>query len=54
LCVSLGLKKPGDFTVSEGHEHPLVSSEEQVANIVIDTLKYISQVKIFSVLTSNA
>jgi hypothetical protein len=24
LCVSLGLKKPGDFTVSEGHGHPLV------------------------------
>jgi hypothetical protein len=22
--VSLGLKKPGDFTVSEGHEYPLV------------------------------
>ncbi len=24
-CVSLGLKKPGDFTVSEGHGYPLVS-----------------------------
>ncbi len=24
LCVPLGLKKPGDFTVSEGHGHPLV------------------------------
>jgi hypothetical protein len=23
VCVSLGLKKPGDFTVSEGHGHPL-------------------------------
>ncbi len=23
LCVPLGLKKPGDFTVSEGHGHPL-------------------------------
>jgi hypothetical protein len=21
LCVPLGLKKPGDFTVSEGHGH---------------------------------
>jgi len=25
LCLSLGLKKPGDFTVSEGHRYPLVS-----------------------------
>ncbi len=24
MCVSLGLKKPGYFTVSEGHEYPLV------------------------------
>ncbi len=24
MCVSLGLKKPGDFIVSEGHGHPLV------------------------------
>jgi hypothetical protein len=24
LCVPLGLKKPGDFTVSKGHGHPLV------------------------------
>ncbi len=24
VCVSLGLKKPGDFTVSEGHGYPLV------------------------------
>jgi hypothetical protein len=24
LCVPLGLKKPGDFTVSEGHGHPLI------------------------------
>jgi hypothetical protein len=24
LCLSLGLKKPGDFTVSEGHRYPLV------------------------------
>jgi hypothetical protein len=24
-CVSLGLKKPGDFTVSEGHRYPLVT-----------------------------
>jgi hypothetical protein len=23
-CVSLGLKKPGHFTVSEGHGYPLV------------------------------
>jgi hypothetical protein len=23
LCVPLGLKKPGDFTMSEGHGHPL-------------------------------
>jgi hypothetical protein len=23
LCVPLGLNKPGDFTVSEGHGHPL-------------------------------
>jgi hypothetical protein len=23
-CVSLGLKKPGDFTVFEGHGYPLV------------------------------
>jgi len=21
LCVLFGLKKPGDFTMSEGHEH---------------------------------
>jgi hypothetical protein len=27
LCVPLGLKKPGDFTVSEGHGHPLVEVE---------------------------
>jgi hypothetical protein len=24
VCVSLGLKKPGDFIVSEGHGYPLV------------------------------
>jgi len=24
LCLSLGLKKPGDFTVFEGHGYPLV------------------------------
>jgi len=24
LCVFLGLTKPGDFTVSEGHGYPLV------------------------------
>jgi hypothetical protein len=24
LCVPLGLKKQGDFTLSEGHMHPLV------------------------------
>jgi hypothetical protein len=24
LCVSLCLKKPGDFTMSEGHGYPLV------------------------------
>jgi hypothetical protein len=24
VCLSLGLKKPGDFTVSEGHRYPLV------------------------------
>jgi hypothetical protein len=24
VCVSLGLKKPRDFTVSEGHGYPLV------------------------------
>jgi hypothetical protein len=24
VCVSLGLKKPGDFTVSEGHGYSLV------------------------------
>jgi hypothetical protein len=24
VCLSLGLKKPGDFTVSEGHGYPLV------------------------------
>ncbi len=24
MYVSLGLKKPGDFTVSEGHGYPLV------------------------------
>ncbi len=24
LCLSFGLKKPGDFTVSEGHGYPLV------------------------------
>ncbi len=27
LCVSLGLKKPGDFTVSEGHGYPLVTMD---------------------------
>jgi hypothetical protein len=26
VCLSLGLKKPGDFTVSEGHGYPLVES----------------------------
>ncbi len=26
-CVPLGLKKPGDFTVSEGHGHPLVTQK---------------------------
>jgi hypothetical protein len=24
VCLSLGLKEPGDFTVSEGHRYPLV------------------------------
>ncbi len=24
MCFSLGLKKPGDFTMSEGHGYPLV------------------------------
>jgi hypothetical protein len=24
VCLSLGLKKPGDFTMSEGHGYPLV------------------------------
>ncbi len=24
MCVSLGLKKPGDFTMSEGHGYPIV------------------------------
>jgi hypothetical protein len=24
VCVSLGLKKPGDFTMSEGHGYPLI------------------------------
>jgi hypothetical protein len=24
VCVSLGLKNPGDFTVAEGHRYPLV------------------------------
>jgi hypothetical protein len=24
VCVSLGLKNPGDFTVAEGHGYPLV------------------------------
>ncbi len=24
VCVSFGLKKPGDFTVCEGHGYPLV------------------------------
>jgi hypothetical protein len=24
VCVSIGLKKPGDFTVTEGHRYPLV------------------------------
>jgi hypothetical protein len=23
FCLSLGLKKPGDFTVSEGHGYPV-------------------------------
>jgi hypothetical protein len=27
VCVSLGLKKPGDFTVSEGHGYPLVDTK---------------------------
>jgi hypothetical protein len=25
VCLSFGLKKPRDFTVSEGHRYPLVS-----------------------------
>jgi hypothetical protein len=34
LCVPLGLKKPGDFTVSEGHRHPLVKLklEQQIGD----------------------
>jgi hypothetical protein len=27
VCVSLGLKKPGDFTMSEGHGYPLVENK---------------------------
>ncbi len=28
MCVSLCLKKPGDFTVSEGHGYPLMGVME--------------------------
>ncbi len=30
MCLSLGLKKPGDFTVSEGHGYPLVAKTNTV------------------------
>jgi hypothetical protein len=30
VCVSLGLKKPGDFTVSEGHRYPLVGEYQSM------------------------
>jgi len=28
MCVFLGLKKPRDFTVFEGHKYPLVKDNE--------------------------
>jgi hypothetical protein len=34
VCVSLGLKKPGDFTVSEGHRYPLVLYNESKHDIL--------------------
>jgi hypothetical protein len=35
VCVPLGLKKPGDVTVSEGHGYPLVLYNESKHNILI-------------------
>jgi hypothetical protein len=35
VCLSLGLKKTGDFTSSEGHGYPLVYIE-QVTQLIVD------------------
>jgi hypothetical protein len=35
VCVSLGLKKLGDFTVSEGHGYPLVLYNESKHNNIL-------------------
>jgi len=35
VCVSFGLKKPGDFTMSEGHEYPLVKINRPIIIIII-------------------
>jgi hypothetical protein len=37
VCVSCGLKKSRDFTVSEGHEYPLVITMEVNALIFLFT-----------------
>jgi len=39
LCLSLGLKKPGDFTVSEGHGYPLVViNQNSILLLFVDNL----------------
>ncbi len=34
MCVSLGLKKSGDFLLSEGHEYPLRPSVTELGSII--------------------
>ncbi len=42
LCVPLGLKKPGDFTVSEGHGHPLVDVKNKYDRMSVGEIKILS------------
>jgi hypothetical protein len=42
LCLSLGLKKLEDFTVSEGHEHPLFTIREGLGSFFLVAISIVS------------
>ncbi len=44
VCVSLGLKKPGDFTMSKGHGYPLVILNKFV--VMIETLEHVQTLRV--------